>query len=133
MPITRVGTLIDRTITVYNPVAGTPAGSKVAIPSPFRGQIMEAGFVPNSNVTSGMTLAVAINNSQLSSAASNYVEVVTSTLGTFSSTNLYHGAAASVIPTSPAVCNMGDSILFTTSGGQSSTVGATVYAVVRGL
>lgn len=132
MPITRLGTLIDNVITVNNPVAGTPAGSHVSVPAPFRGQLMEAGFVPNSGVTSAMTLAVAINNAQLSSSASNFVQCIASTLVAFSSTNLYDGAVASAVPPSPAYFNQGDAISWTTSGGQGSTVGATLYAILRG-
>lgn len=120
----------DLTVTIFNPLGGTPAGSKSFIPVPVRGRVMECGFVPGSLVTSGITLAVLIGN-QSSSVASNFVNVVTSTLGTFTSTQLYEGGVASVIPASPVYVNKGDGIQFVTSGGQSSTVGLTCYATIR--
>jgi hypothetical protein len=43
MPLTTIGTLTDRVVTAVNPVGGTPTGSHISIPAPFRGQLMEAG------------------------------------------------------------------------------------------
>lgn len=132
MPYTRIGTLNDQTIAVFNPLAGSPTGSRVSIPAPFRGQLMEAGFVPGSLVASAMTLAVAIG-SNASLTVSNFTNAISSALGTFSSLNLPEGAVASVIPASPALVNQGDAIQFTTSGGNSSAIGATLYAILRGI
>lgn len=131
MPFTRIGTLNDNTITGFNPQAGAPGGSRISIPSPFRGQLMEAGIMPASLVASAMTLAVAIGSHD-SLTVSNFVNVISSTLGTFSSLNLPEGACASVIPASPTFVNQGDAIQFTSSGGNSSAIGATVYAIIRG-
>lgn len=130
MPYAEKQSLGTQTITSFNPVGGTPAGSKSYLPMPYRGFVTEVGFVPNSVVTSGMTLAVSGNSHLVNSTGSTFAQIVTSTLGTFTSTVLYEGAAASVqnlfLPVSD-----GDNLQFTTSGGQSSTVGCTVYAVVR--
>lgn len=120
----------DETVTVFNPLGGTPAGSKAYIPATMRGQVMQVGFMAASLVTSSITLALAIGN-QSSSTASNYSQVVTSTLGTFASQVLYEGAVASVVPASPVFVQKGDALQFTTSGGQSSTVGLTCYAIIR--
>ena len=121
----------DLTVTVFSPVAGTPAGAiKSYIPAPVRGRVIEAGWSPNSIVTSTLTFALAIG-SQVSSAASTFTQVITSTIGSFSSTNTYEGCVASVVPASPVYVNKGDVIQFTFSGGQSSTVGATAYAIIR--
>ena len=95
-----------------------------------RGRVLEAGWSPNSLVTSTLTFALAIG-SQVSSAASTFTQVITSTIGSFSSTNTYEGCVASVVPASPVYVNKGDVIQFTFSGGQSSTVGATAYAIIR--
>src|SRR5262245_25494499 len=121
----------DLTLTVFVPLIGTPAGSiKAYIPSTVRGRLMQAGWSPNSIVTSTLTMAVAIG-SQVSSAASTFTQVITSTLGSFSSTNTYEGCVASVVPASPVYMNKGDVVQFTFSGGQSSTVGGTAYAIIK--
>ncbi len=130
MAYTKIGTLGDVTVNAFNPVLGTPAGARITILSPVRGWMTEAGFTPASVVTSAITLAVAIGN-QVSSAASNFTNVITSTLGTFSSTNLFEGAPCSVTPPSPTYVNPGDAIQFTTSGGNTSLIGGTVYASFR--
>jgi hypothetical protein len=132
MPTTRIGTINDAVLTAFNPVAGTPTGSRISIPSPMRGQLMEAGFMPASLVASAMTMAVAIGAHD-SLTISNFTNVITSTLGTFSSLNLPEGSCASVVPASPTFLNQGDAIQFTTSGGNASQIGATVYAIIRGL
>jgi hypothetical protein len=93
---------------------------------------MEAGFMPASLVASAMTMAVAIGSHD-SLAASNFVNAITSTIGTFSSLNLPEGACASALPASPTFVNQGDAIQFTTSGGNTSAIGATVYAIIRGV
>lgn len=131
MPLMSRGTLFDVQVTGFHPVLGTPAGARMNVVSPVRGRLIEAGFVPNSLVASAITMAVLINNAGISSAASNFTNVISSTLGTFSSTNLYEGACASAIPASPAYINKGDAIQFVTSGGNTSAIGGTVYAIIR--
>lgn len=130
MPLTKLYPVDVINLESFNPVAGTPTGSRSYLVSPVRGRLLEAGFIPASLVASAITMAVAINNAQLSSTASNFVQCITSTLGTFSSTNLYEGACASANPPSPAYINPGDAIQFTTSGGNTSAIGATIYAVI---
>lgn len=120
----------DKVVEIFNPVAGTPTGSKGYIYAPFRGWITECGFMPNSLVASAITLAVSLGT-QASSTASNFTQIVTSTLGTFSSTVLMEGAPCSVIPSSQFFVNAGDAIQMTTSGGNTSAIGATLYAVIR--
>jgi len=130
MALTKLGTLNDITVNAFNPVLGTPGGSRINILSPVRGMVMEVGFAPNSVVTSAITMAVAIGT-QVSSAASTFTNFITSTLGTFSSTNLYEGAPCSVTPPSPAYVNPGDTIQFTHSGGNTSLIGGVCYATIR--
>lgn len=115
---------------VFNPVAGTPTGTAISVLSPVRGRIVEVGFTPCSLVASAMTLAVAVGD-QTSTLASNFTQFVTSTLGTFSSTRLYEGAPCSVVPASNTFVNAGDAIQFTASGGNTSAIGATFYAIIR--
>ena len=112
MPIQRISNLNEAYVEAFNAIAGTPTGGRFSINAPIRGQLIEAGFVPNSLVASAMTLSVAIGNNQLSSTASSFTQVVTSTLGTFSSVNLIEGACCSVVPPSPAYVNAGDAIQF---------------------
>lgn len=131
MPYNNNDVFIDETLQVFVPLIGTPAGGvKGYIPSPVRGRVLEVGWSPNSIVTSTLTMAVAIG-SQVSSVASTFTQVVTSTIGSFSSTNTYEGCVASVVPSSPVYVSKGDVIQFTFSGGQSSTVGGTAYAIIR--
>jgi hypothetical protein len=131
MPYNIVRPITDALIQVYNPAAGTPAGSAITANSPFKGQVIEAGFVPNDSVTSATTLAVLIGNNQASTIGSSFANIITSTLGTFSSVSLFMGQCASVAPPSPSFVNAGDAIRWVTSGGNTSAVGATLYAVIR--
>ncbi len=129
MPYSDGATFLEETTTVFVPLAGTPAGGvKAYIPVTARGRLKEVGWSANTLVTSTMTLAIGIANPAVTST---FTQVVTSTLGSFSSTNTFEGAIASVVPPSPLYVSAGDSIQFTFSGGQSSTVGATAYAVIR--
>lgn len=131
MAYTKIQPLTDTMVQVFNPVAGTPAGSRLSLASPFRGLLMEAGFMPASAVNSTMTIAVSIGPNGVSSSSATFTEVITSTLGTFTSTNLYEGAVASVVPPSPTYVNAGDAIKLTCSGGNTSVIGATMYAIIR--
>ncbi len=131
MPVPDTKTNLQNTM-VYatNPVAGTPLGSRVNQICPVRGRVVEVGFCPNSLVASAVTMAVAIG-SQASATASTFTQFVTSTLGTFSSVNLFEGAVCSVIPVSNTFVNPGDTIQWTTSGGNDSAIGANFYAIIR--
>jgi hypothetical protein len=122
--------LTQHQVDVFNPVAGTPTGSRISVPSPYRGRVIEAGFVPASLVASAITMALAIGNNGIDSTTSNFTQVITSTLGTFSSTVLPEGKVASVSPPSPAYVNVGDALQFTTSGGNTSAIGAVMYAII---
>jgi hypothetical protein len=119
-------------VAVLNPVAGTPTGSRITARVPVRGRLLEAGFTVNSLAASAITMAVSINafGAGISSTASAFVQCITSTLGTFASQGLFEGATASVEPPSPTFVNAGDVIQWTTSGGNTSAIGATVYAVI---
>lgn len=120
------------TVFAVNPVGGTPTGSRVSAISPVRGRVMVAGFCPSSLVASAMTMAVAIGtNGPVNTTTSSFANIITSTLGTFGSTNLYEGAVASAVPPSPAYINAGDAIQWTTSGGNSSAIGVSCFAVIR--
>ncbi len=131
MPLRDNDPVSDITLTVFVPLAGTPAGAvKGYVPASVDGRVIQAGWMANSIVTSTMTFALAIG-AQTSSTASTYTQVITSTLGSFSSNNTYEGAVASVVPPSPVYVTQGDALQFTFSGGQSSTVGATAYAIIR--
>src|SRR5262245_22794957 len=116
---------------VFHPLGGTPAGARACVSSPFRGRLIEAGFTPvNSNLTSETRLSLAVANFNASPLASTFVQQITSTLGTFSSTGTFEGATCSVVPATNVFINPGDVIQFTTSGGQSSTVALNCYAVI---
>lgn len=130
MPVTTLHPLSEVLVSVFNNVAGSQTGSRVTAFSPVKGQIMNVGFVPNSLVASAMTLAVLVGNN-VSNLASNFATVVTSTLGTFSSTLLNEGACCSVAPASPTFVNEGDAIQWVNSGGNTSLIGAMNFAVIR--
>lgn len=131
MPTNVLGTINDNIVEAFNPAAGTPAGSKQYAISPVTGRLLNAGIVVASACTSNLTLAVAIG-AQLSSVASNFTQVISSTLAAFTGSNLLEGVNCSVAPTSPAYVNAGDVIQFTTSGGNTSAIGGTLFAVIRG-
>jgi hypothetical protein len=131
MAYNRINPLTDIFISAFSPVAGTPTGMRISAPSPVKGRLLEAGFMPASLVASAITLAVAVSDNTVSTTASNFTQCVTSTLGTFASTNLFEGACASVVPPSPTYLNAGDAIQWTASGGNTSAIGATFYAIVR--
>lgn len=130
MPITTLHPLSEVLVQAYNVVAGSQTGSRVTTFAPVRGQIMNVGFIPSSLVASAMTLAVLVGNNT-SNLASSFTTVVTSTLGTFSSTLLNEGAFLSVQPASPTYVNEGDAIQFVNSGGNTSLIGAMNFAVIR--
>ena len=117
-------------VSTFNPTAGNSAGSRVSVVSIHRGIIEEVGFVPASLVASTMTIAVSVNAWTTTTTASNFTQVVTSTLGSFTSQQLFEGAVASVAPATAAYVNPGDVIQFTTSGNLAA-VGAEVYALIR--
>ena len=130
MAYNRISPLGDVQFSVVNPSAGSSSGSKTWITAPFRGQLLEAGFIPQSVITSNTTLAVSVSKF-VDSTTSLFTEVITSTLGAFQSINLIEGFVASVVPASPTYVNAGDTLRLTTSGGQTSLVAATVYSIFR--
>lgn len=134
MPIPKVGANLQRhKISVFNPTAmgSTGAiGQKVAFSVPFRGTLEEVGFVPNSLVASTSTITVDVNPFNASPTASAFAQAVSSTLGSFTSQQLFEGAVASVVPASNVYLSPGDVIRFTTSGNLSA-IGAEVYAIIR--
>src|SRR5688572_1990241 len=128
MPVTELHPLSEIFLQIHNAAAGSQTGSRITSFSPLRGQIMKVGFMPNSLVASAMTLAVLVGNN-VNSLASSFATVVTSTLGAFSSTLLVEGACCSVAPASATYVNEGDAIQWVTSGGNTSLIGATCFAV----
>lgn len=130
MAITPNNPVIDTSVWVFNPVGGTPTGSKAYVSSPVRGRLIEAGFIPASLVASAMTLAIAVDTHPTSNT-SNFTNQVTSTLGTFSSSIIYEGQTCSVVPAGNVFLNQGDTIQFVTSGGNTSAIGTTCYAIIR--
>ena len=116
-------------ISTYNATAISSAGSRVSIVNVHRGVLEEVGFVPTSLVASTCTLTVDVNAFNTAPTASNFTQVVSSTLGSFSSAALFEGAVASVAVPGNVYLNPGDVIKFTTSGNLSA--GAEIYAIVR--
>lgn len=130
MALTKIVNLNEKMIEVFNPSAGSASGSHAYIVTPFRSQIIEGGFAPQTTITSNMTVAMAIVKA-ISSTASLVTEIVTSTLGAFNSVGIVPGQIQSVAPPSPAYAEAGDLIRVTTSGGQAATIGATVYTIFK--
>jgi len=129
MPYNVIHPLLDAVIQTFNATGGTPAGSVINIGSPWKGYVNEVGFWPNDSVTSAMTLQVQIGNNIIASNASNYTTIVNTT--TFASGGLYQGNSCSVAVNPGQYVNAGDALRFITSGGNTSAVGCTVYAVIR--
>lgn len=119
MPLQDSHTFSEVTITGFSSTAGTPGGVTTSpLPVPARGQVIKIGLAPTTSVTSTMTIAMLINN----------VAAVTSTsVGGAIAT----GTSAFVAPPSPVFVNEGDGIQFVFSGGNTSTIGATIFATIR--
>ena len=128
MPLVPTDPVSEEHVGAFNAIAMSSAGAVTTLVSPIRGRIVEVGFCPNSVVTSTTTITVHTDDHALTT--SNLVQVVSSTLGSFSSAVLYQGATASVIPATNAYVNRGSAIQVTTSGNLAA-IGAYVYAIVR--
>ncbi len=122
----------EQMVNTFVSNAGSTTGSKGYMVAPFRGKITEVGFMPSSLSSAvAWTFQVDIGDNFSSQTVSNFTTVVSSTLGTFTSQQTFEGAICSVIPTTQAFVNRGDAIRCINSGGATSVIGATVYAVVR--
>lgn len=128
MAYNKINNLLDAVVDVFNPTAGSTSGSTIYIQPPVRGYLKEVGFSPRATLTTDTTLRATISR-WTSSTASVITEVISSTLGTFDSNQLVAGNIMSVLPASPVFFNPNDTLAITTSGGNSSLTGATVYAV----
>ena len=134
MPITDPRMNLQRTkVAVFNPTAmGSTAaiGQRVNISSPIRGVLEEVGFVPNSLVASTSTITVSVNPFNTTPTASAFTQVVSSTLGSFTSQQLFEGSVASVAVPAGTNLGQGDVLQITTSGNLSA-IGAEIYAIIR--
>lgn len=131
MPVTRLSPFNEQVLTTtassINSTTGLP---RVYLPLPFRGKLMEVGFIAqNASITTSVTMAAAINN-QGSTIGSTYVQVFDSSAVQFlDSTLLYQGALCSTVASLPTPFSRGDTLEVTLSGGNSLQV--QVYAIVR--
>jgi len=132
MAYTKISTLTDHAVEVFNPGAGSAGGTHTYIAAPFRGFVQEVGVVFGTTVTSNTTVAANIVK-WTSSTASTLTEIVSSTLGAFNSVMLLAGNVASVSPPSPAYVEAGDVVRITTSGadGTATSKGGTIYTFFR--
>ena len=134
MPLSKPRTNLQRhKVSVFNPTAmGSTAavGQRVSIGSFTRGVLEEVGFVPNSLVASTSTITVSVNPFDASPTASAFTQVVSSTIGSFTSQQLFEGAIASVTVPTTVYLNPGDVIQFVTSGNLTA-IGAEIYAIIR--
>src|SRR5262245_41155432 len=96
MPLSRNTPLSDMRVTVFNSVNAL-GGTRIGIAAPFKGRVLEVGVIPASISASNVSLAVHVGT-QLDSTVSNFTQVVTSTLGTFSSLQAVEGGVLSVVP-----------------------------------
>lgn len=117
-------------VATFNPTAMASGGSRVNIVNVHRGILEEVGFIPQSLVASTSTITVDVNPFNTLPTASAFAQVVSSTLGSFTSQQLFEGAVASVAVPSGVYLNPGDVIKITTSGNLAA-IGAEVYAIVR--
>ncbi len=121
----------DQTITALSPTAFSAAGQTTVIPVPFRGRLMECGFLPiTSSVTSAITLQVDL--SSVSAGTFTGGVMVASGTGTFASGVMALGAVCSVALSGANILPAGSQLKFTHSGGFTSAQGgATCYVVIR--
>ena len=110
--------------------AGTSTGKSGVTIAPVRGRIIECGFAFDSLCASQVTLQVDVFD-QTSSTASTLTNIITSTLGTFSSTKTFQGGICSVQPATNVYVNAGDIIQPTFSGGNAAAINATFYTIIR--
>ncbi len=117
-------------VQAFNPTAmGSAAaiGQTTILVSPVRGNVREVGFSPNSLVASTSTITVQISDPD--AVGSSFTQIVSSTLGSFSSAVLFEAAVASVVVPNRAPIKPGGVLRCVTSGNLTA-VGATVYAVI---
>jgi len=134
MPLNTPATpFFEQMVTGFSSTAGSQTGGgKVYVVAPFRGRLVEAGFMPNSLSSAvAWTLQVDVGDNFSSPLASVFTTVISSTLGTFVSQQTFEAAICSVVPATNIFVNRGDAIRLTCSGGATSAIGATVYALLR--
>ncbi len=131
--VTPATPFFEQMVQGFNSTAGSQTGGgKAYVIAPFRGRLMEVGFQPTSLSSAvAWTMQVDWGDNFSSPTASVFTTVVTSTLGTFVSQQTFEGAICSVVPATAVFVNRGDAIKFTHSGGATSAIGATVYALLR--
>ncbi len=108
---------------------------------PRRSRIIECGYSPDSLTAAAtvMSLAVVLYSGGAGAGAST--TAIASTAAGFSVTStstapgavhsLEHGAVYSAVPPTNVIIQAGDALGFITSGGNSSAIGMTCYAVLR--
>ena len=126
MPLSNPSPVSEIQVTAFNSVNAL-GGTRISLASPVRGRVVECGVMPASLSASNISLAVAIGT-QVSSAASTFTQIITSTLGTVSSLQAIEGGVCSVVPPSPSYVEQGDAIQFTLSG---VNVGMSFYARIH--
>ncbi len=120
----------DAVVTGFCSNGLASAGADAIVVIPYRAHIMECGFAAQgASVTSTTTMAVLLASNVVTSTT--FVSLITSGTGTFASGVLAVGAVASVVLTGSTIVPKGASLKFTMSGGQSATIGAQVYAIIR--
>ncbi len=120
--------------------AGTSTGKLLPpVVIPRRGRIIECGYCPDSLTAAAtvISLAVTLYQGGLSGAST---AAFASTAAGFSYTStstapgavhsLEHGQVYSIIPPAPVICQAGDALGFTMSGGNASGIGMTCYAIL---
>ncbi len=131
--VTPATPFFDQMVTGLCTTAGSQTGGvKQYLVAPFRGRLMEAGFLPTSLSSAvAWSMQVDIGDNFSSPTASVFTTVITSTLGTFVSQQTFEAAVCSVVPATNTFVNRGDAIRFVFSAGATSAIGATVYALLR--
>ncbi len=128
--ITGAAPFFEQTVTGFSSTAGSQTGGvKHYLVAPFRGRVLECGFIPTSSAAVGWNFQVDTGDNFASALVSNFTTIISSTLASYGV--IPEGQCASALPPSLAYVNRGDAIRFTHSGGATSVIGATVYAVVR--
>jgi hypothetical protein len=141
MPLPTPRTLGDFKVEMFSSNGGASTGilhRPVVVQK--RSRVIECGYSPDSLMAAAtvMSLAVILYSGGASGAST---QLIASTAAGFSVTStstapgavhsLEHGQVYSAVPPSPAYVNAGDALGFVTSGGNSSAIGITCYAILR--
>ncbi len=140
MPLPTPRITSDYTLTAFTSNGGASTSITTSpIVVPRRSKVIEVGYSPNSLTAAATVISIATILFNGTTGASTQLIASTAAGMAYTSTStapgavhsLERGGVFSAIPPSPIIVNGGDALAWTTSGGNSSAIGMTCYAVLR--